>query len=89
MASRLAAMKEEIFISTISLSKFSQEIEVCILEFNESGCKKVVNDSLRKWPGGLDNGRTKCTLDWRLMDVWSTRCQSYINDHDRLVGYAN
>lgn len=69
MASRLAAMKEEIFISTISLSKFAQGIELCRLELNESDCKKVINDSLRKWPGGLDNGSTKCSLDWRLMDV--------------------
>lgn len=62
-------MKEEIFISKMSLSQSAQEIELCKLEINESDCKKVLNDSLRKWPGGLENGKTKCTLDWRLMDV--------------------
>lgn len=52
MASRLAAKKEEIFISTISCGGFARAFVMCKWEFNESISKKAINDSLvqrSKW----------------------------------------
>lgn len=48
MASRLAAKKEVIFISTISRGDLVQKFVVCKRNFNESDSKKVMNDCFCK-----------------------------------------
>lgn len=70
MARRLAAKKEEIFISAKLLGNVVQGLEFWRRDFNESNRNKAINDSLVKRSDGLENESTKCTLDWRrLMDI--------------------